>query len=79
MEEITLNQALDEYKEIYMAYRNFADRTRVEYINDLDGLIGFLERVRVNKVGNLRLAPIERYLAELANRGYADVTRKRKL
>jgi hypothetical protein len=35
MGEMTLLEALDEYKNVYMAYRNFAERTREENQNDL--------------------------------------------
>ena len=35
MGEITRREALDESKTVYMAYRNFAERTREEYLNDL--------------------------------------------
>ncbi len=40
--DISLKQAVDEYKDIYLAYRNFAQRTRVEYVNDLLDLINYL-------------------------------------
>jgi hypothetical protein len=33
MEEISLKKALDDYKTIYMPYRNFVERTRVDYIS----------------------------------------------
>jgi integrase/recombinase XerD len=78
MGEITLKQALDEYVSVYMAYRNFAERTRIEYSNDLEDLVGYLEKSGVMKVRELRLGQIERYLAQLENRGYAGATRKRK-
>ncbi len=78
MGEMTLREALEEYTSVYMAYRNFAERTRVEYQNDLDDLAGFLERSGEMKVGELELGQIERYLAHLENKGYAGVTRKRK-
>jgi site-specific recombinase XerD len=78
MGDTTLRKALDDYKNIYMPYRNFAERTRVEYSNDLEDLVRFLEKFGVGKVGNLKLAQIERYLAELEIRGYAGATRKRK-
>jgi site-specific recombinase XerD len=45
MEEITLRQAIDEYLNIYLPARNLADRTREEYINDLEDLISFLESI----------------------------------
>jgi site-specific recombinase XerD len=78
MEDITLKKALDDYQSVYMAYRNFAERTREEYINDLEDLIEFLEKNGVNKVGRLGLAQVERYLAELEKRGFVGATRKRK-
>ncbi|MGO9611587.1 MAG: tyrosine-type recombinase/integrase [Dissulfurispiraceae bacterium] len=79
MGEITLRQALDEYKEIYMASRNFAERTRVEYFNDLEDLIQFLEHLGLKKAGEIELPQLERYLAELDRRGLAGTTRKRKV
>ncbi|MBE0410420.1 MAG: site-specific integrase, partial [Anaerolineales bacterium] len=78
MGEMTLREALKEYKSVYMPYRNFAERTRVEYSNDLDDLIGYMERSGVYRVGGLKLPQIERYLAELERREFAGATRKRK-
>jgi site-specific recombinase XerD len=78
MGEMTLREALDEYESVYMAYRNYAERTRVEYSNDLSDLIKYLDKSGVMKVGELRLNQIERYLAQLENRGFASATRKRK-
>lgn len=78
MGEKTLRKALDDYKTVYMAYRNFADRTRVEYLNDLKDLVEFLEESGINKVEKLELAQIEHYLAGLERRGFAGATRKRK-
>src|SRR3989304_4563325 len=71
-------KALEDYKTVYMAYRNFAERTREEYLNDLKDLLEYLEKSGIHKVGDLDLAPIERYLAELERRGFAGATRKRK-
>lgn len=78
MGEITLRKALDDYRTVYMPYRNFAERTRVEYQNDLVDLVSFLEKSGTNKVGELGLPQIARYFAELENRGFAGATRKRK-
>jgi integrase/recombinase XerD len=79
MGNITLRKALDDYKTVYMPYRNFAERTRVEYQNDLESLIRFLEQVGINHVNSLGLPIIERYVADLEQRGYASLTRKRKV
>jgi integrase/recombinase XerD len=78
MGEITLRKAIEDYKTVYMAYRNFAERTRVEYLNDLEDLVEYLERIGIDRVGKLELAKIERYLAELERQGFTGATRKRK-
>ncbi len=79
MGEMTLQKALDEYKNIYMPYRNFAERTRVEYLNDLEDLVKFLEKSGIEQVKDLGLGVIERYIASLEQRDFADLTRKRKV
>lgn len=78
MGETILRKALEDYKTVYMAYRNFSDRTRVEYLNDLQDLVEYLAKQQITKVGELKLAHFERYLAELENRGFTGATRKRK-
>ncbi len=79
MGDITLKKALDDYKTVYMAYRNFAERTRVEYLNDLEGLARFLEKSGINHVKEMGLPIIERYAANLEQKGFASLTRKRKV
>jgi integrase/recombinase XerD len=79
MGDITLRKALDDYKIVYMASRNFAERTREEYLNDLEDLIQFLEQMGIREAKVISLPKLERYLAELDNRGIAGSTRKRKV
>lgn len=79
MEDITLRKALGEYEAIYMAYRNFAERTREEYINDLQGFIKFAEKSGVNYAKSLGLSIIQRFIASLEQKGYSSLTRKRKV
>lgn len=62
-----------------MPYRNFAERTRVEYQNDLRGFVEYLEKVGVNHVNAIGLPIIERYVAQLEQDAYASRTRKRKV
>jgi len=78
MGEISLRKALDDYKTVYMVYRNFAERTRVEYLNDLEDLVGYLEKSGTSKVGQLELARIERYLAEFKRCDIVGATRDRE-
>lgn len=79
MGEMTTRQALDAYRTIYLPSRNFKERTRTEYLNDLEDLVGFLESIGINRVGEISLLHLERYLAELDRRGYAGLTRRRKI
>jgi integrase/recombinase XerD len=79
MGDTTLRKALADYITIYMAYRNFAKRTRVEYQNDLQDLERFLEKSGINHVKELGLPIIERYAANLEEKGFASLTRKRKV
>lgn len=79
MGDITLRKALDDYKTIYLPYRNFADRTREEYLNDLRDFVEFLEKVGVKHVKAIGLPIIERYAARLEQDAYASRTRKRKV
>ena len=79
MEDITLRKALDDYKTVYMPYRNFAERTREEYLNDLEDLAGFLEKSGINHVKEIGLPIVERYVAHLEHKGFASLTRKRKV
>jgi site-specific recombinase XerD len=48
--EMTLKQGVEEYKDVYLAYRNYAERTREEYTNDLEDLVEYLKRVGVEFV-----------------------------
>jgi integrase/recombinase XerD len=78
MGEIKLRKALDDYKSIYMPYRNFADRTRAEYQNDLEAFLEFLGQSGITQVRELGLPIIERYGAHLEQKEFASLTRKRK-
>ena len=76
--KISLIKAIEEYRDIYLAYRNFAQRTRIEYVNDLEDLVKYLDGVGVHNVGEVELPHLVRYFAELEKRGFAGSTRKRK-
>jgi integrase/recombinase XerD len=75
----TILKALSDYIAVYMAYRNFADRTREEYQNDLEQFMEFLEKSRITKVREIGLPIVERYVADLEQKGFASLTRKRKV
>ena len=74
----TLGEALKLYELIYMPSRNFAPKTRLDYHNDLEDLVAFLEEGSLRRLNQLSLRDLEAYLAELDRRGYAGASRKRK-
>ena len=43
-EDMTLDVALNHFETVYMASRNYAAKTRVDYRNDVTDLIKFLQR-----------------------------------
>ena len=76
---ITIKKALFDYKTVYMPYRNFAERTREEYLNDLRDFMEFLEERGIGNIQALGLPIIERYIARLEQDAFASQTRKRKV
>jgi site-specific recombinase XerD len=79
MGEIAVRKALHDYRTIHMPYRNFANRTREEYQNDIGDFVEFLEKLGINHVRAIGLPNIERYVARLEQKGFAGNTRKRKV
>lgn len=78
MGEITLQQALFEFKTVYMPARNLAARTREEYANDLVPFIDFLGQTGIYKTGEITISHVDRFLARLDEQGISGSTRKRK-
>lgn len=74
----TLEEALLSYRTIYMPSRNLAPRTRVEYANDIEQLIAFLEDSGRTRVGQVSMTDLEAFLAHLDGKGYSDAARRRK-
>jgi hypothetical protein len=58
MGEMTLRQALNEYQAVYLPSRNYALRTREEYLNDIEDLVLFLEKAGFNRVGERGGQPV---------------------
>jgi len=78
MTDLVLRDALEAYETVYMPSRNLAERTRREYLNDLEDLGEFLERTGLKDVHEVQKRHLEAYQAELDRRGYARSTRRRK-
>ena len=78
MTDRSLAEALKEYELIYMASRNWAQTTRVNYRNDIADLLTFLEKQGKRDPDRVDLQDLEAYMAEPDRRGYAGTTRRRK-
>jgi len=78
MTDRSLAKALKEYELIYMASRNWAQKTRVNYRHDIADLLRFLEKQGKTDPDRVDLQDLEAYMAELDLRGYAGTTRRRK-
>jgi integrase/recombinase XerD len=78
MGKTTLQQALEEFRTIYMPARNLAARTRIEYDNDLKAFIDYLATIGITRAAELNTIHVDRYLARLDELGFAGSTRKRK-
>jgi site-specific recombinase XerD len=80
MTQITLAEALEQYQALFLAARNLASRTRVEYSTDLTGLITYLqEQALVGTPAHVERRYLEGYLAALDRHGLAGSTRRRKV
>ncbi len=77
-EDLSFEQALHLFERLYMASRNLAARTRVEYRTDLRQFSDFLCRHNVAKPVDVSLRHLQAFLAHLDGRNYAAATRRRK-
>ena len=76
--KLTFDQAIVLFEKVYMASRNLAARTRVEYRNDLDQLADFLAALRIKTPARVSLTHLQAFQALLDEKGNAGVTRRRK-
>lgn len=77
-EHLTWAQALSLFENLYMASRNLAVRTRVEYRTDLKQLADFLIYQGIQYPNQAALPYLQSFLAHLDSEGYTGVTRRRK-
>ena len=63
--DLTLAQALGRFARGYLAGRNLAPRTRVEYLADLRDALAFLREKSVERANRVAQGDLEAYLAEL--------------
>lgn len=77
---IRLLEALALYQEQYLAARNRAPKTRVEYTNDLEDLFNYLRgRALIGRPDQVQRKHLERYLTLIESRGFRGSTKRRKV
>src|SRR5512144_115907 len=76
---LTLEQALTAYQETYLASRNLAPRTRIEYRTDLRQVCEFLSSCGVSTAQAVERTHLERFLARLDQLGLGGAIRRRKV
>src|SRR5207302_724247 len=76
---LTLDQAFSEYTSVYLAARNLAHKTRVDYTIDVTQLLTFLRERGITSVAQLDLSQLNTYLAHLDVLELSGYTRRRKV
>src|SRR3954454_5625701 len=71
--------AVSAYRETYLASRNFAPRTRREYLTDLRQLGEYLAETGVTTVQAVQHTHLAGFLASLDRQAHASSTRRRKV
>src|SRR3954451_25176434 len=77
--DLLLFQALDTYRVVHLASRNFASRTRREYLTDLRQLGDYLGSVGVRTVQAVHHRHLQGFLAPLDQDSLANNTRRPNL
>lgn len=75
----SLQESLKEYKSGYMAARNLAGRSRVEYETDVTKFLSFVKGLGVGEIEDIEPRHIHAYMAEFDRQGLAGATRRKKL
>lgn len=71
--------ALNNYRDEYMAARNLAGRSRVEYLRDVAQFLTFLQGRGINDLKQVGPSHVHTFLADLDRQNLAGVTRAKKL
>src|SRR5215207_11559417 len=78
--DTSLTAAFAEYRAVYLAGRDLAKRTRVEYGRDVADLVRFLKgECGLSSPSQVDKHHLDLYLAELERRRYASETRRRRV
>lgn len=76
---LPLDQAFTEYTDVFLAARNLAPKTRVDYTIDVSQLLTFLRDRGITYIRQLDLSHLNAYLAHLDTLELSGYTRRRKV
>jgi site-specific recombinase XerD len=77
---LSLTQAVDQYRGEYLTARNLAPLTRRAYLGDVSELVTFLAaHLQLTTIDQVERRHLERFLSELDHRGLSGVSRARKV
>src|SRR4051794_16854390 len=76
---LSFSQGVTAYTETHLAARNFAQRTRREYLTDLQQLEEYLQTVGMTTVQGVQRSHLDGFLAALDRQALASTTRRRKV
>src|SRR5215213_2613361 len=78
--DTSLTAALAEYRAVFLAGRDLAQRTRAEYSHDIADLVQFLKGAcGLSSPSQVDKHHLDLYLTELDRRLYASETRRRRV
>ena len=76
---LTLDQAITEYRHVFLSARNLAHKTRVDYATDVTQLLVFLRDRGILHVSQLALSQLNTFLAHMDALELSGYTRRRKV
>lgn len=74
-----LERLVGEFRGRYVVARNYAQETRSQYVSDVRYFLLFAQKQGITRIGKVERRHIEAFLADLDKKGYAAVSRRRKL
>ncbi len=79
MKDLTFEQALDLFETDYMGARNFAPRSRQQYMADLVAMVEHFRGLRLTRPNQVELRHLEGFLGWMDSQNLAGITRRRKV
>lgn len=79
MKVLTFDEALELFESDYMGARNFAPRSRQQYMADLVQVVEHFKGLRLSRPSQVELRHLESFLGQMDKQNLAGITRRRKV